>query len=144
MRDSIPAGNVTKGELLSVLHYGNYVYAIDISGKDLMDALNHGLKEPGSGAFPQFWGMEVAARSTETGGFEAESVTIGGKPLDMNEKYTLAINDFLHSGGDGYEMFGKYDYREFATMEEAFRNFMTEQDAAALKAISDAEVFKTQ
>jgi 2',3'-cyclic-nucleotide 2'-phosphodiesterase (5'-nucleotidase family) len=144
VRDSIPAGDVTKGELLSVLPYGNYVYTIDILGQDLLDALNHGLSEPGDGAFPQFWGMEVVARSKENGGFAVESVVIGGKTLTLNEKYTLAINDFLHSGGDGYEMFKKYDYQEFATMEEMFRLYMTEKDAASLKAVSDTEVLQTK
>jgi len=144
VRSSITAGDVTKGELLSVLPYGNYVYTIDISGKDLLDALNFGLKEPGDGAFPQFWGMEVIVNAMENGGFAVESVTIGGKPLDPSGTYKLAINDFLHSGGDGYEMFKKYDYREFATLEEAFRHFVTGKDAGTLKAISDTEVMKTR
>ena len=142
VRDSIPEGDVTKGELLSVLPYGNYVYTVQISGKDLLDALNQGLKEPGSGAFPQFWGMEIEASQMENGGYSVKSVTIDGKPLSPNDKYKLAINDFLHSGGDGYEMFKKYDYQEFATMEEVFRVFVTESDFETLKSISDAEVLK--
>ena len=143
VRDSIPAGDVTKGELLSVLPYGNYIYTINISGRDLLDALNYGVSEPGSGAFPQFWGMEVVARTTEKGGFAVESVTIGGKPLDPNGTYVLAINDFLQSGGDGYAMFTKYDYREFETLEEAFRKFVTGKDIQTLTAISEAEILKT-
>ena len=142
VRDSIPAGDVTKGELLSVLPYGNYIYTIDISGRDLLDALNYGLSEPGDGAFPQFWGMKVVARPTEKGGLAVESVSIGGKPLDPNGTYSFAINDFLHSGGDGYTMFAKYDYREFETLEEAFRKFVTAKDIHTLSAISDAEVLK--
>jgi len=141
VRDSIPAGDVTKGELLSVLPYGNYIYTINISGEDLLDALNHGLSEIGNGAFPQFWGMEVTVHP-EKNGFAAESMTIGGKPLDPNGTYTLAINDFLHSGGDGYEMFKKYDYREYETLEEAFRKFITGKDAQTLEAISNTEVLK--
>jgi len=141
VRDSISEGDVTKGELLSVLPYGNYVYTIEISGDDLLSALNHGLADQGSGAFPQFWGMEVTTRPAENG-FAVESVTIGGKPLDPNGVYTLAINDFLYSGGDGYEMFKKGEYREFATLEEMFRNFVTGKDADTLKSISDAEILK--
>ena len=141
VRDSIPAGDVTKGDLLSILPYGNYAYTINISGRDLLVALNHGLSESGDGAFPQFWGMEVVVRP-EKNGYAVESVTIGGKPLDPKGTYTLAINDFLHSGGDGYTMFTKYDYREFETMEEAFRKFMTEKDIQVLLTISNTEVLK--
>ncbi|MDR1471605.1 MAG: 5'-nucleotidase C-terminal domain-containing protein, partial [Synergistaceae bacterium] len=79
---------------------------------------------------------------TKKSALAVDSVTIGGKPLDPEMRYKLAINDFLRSGGDGYAMFTKYDYSEYATLEEAFRNFMTEKGEADLRAISDATVLK--
>ncbi|GHU33521.1 metallophosphatase [Betaproteobacteria bacterium] len=150
VRDSIAAGEVTKGALLSVLPYGNYIFTIKITGKDLLDALNHGLSETGAGAFPQFWGMEVEARKV-TGvasdgsgkeGLTADSVKIGGKPLKADGRYVLAINDFLYSGGDGYAMFKKYAYHEFATLEEMFRNFVTKKTTEELQAISETQVLR--
>jgi 2',3'-cyclic-nucleotide 2'-phosphodiesterase (5'-nucleotidase family) len=30
---------------------------------------------------------------------------IAGQPLDMSRSYTVAITDFMYSGGDGYDMF---------------------------------------
>jgi 2',3'-cyclic-nucleotide 2'-phosphodiesterase (5'-nucleotidase family) len=149
-RDSIARGEVTKGRFLTVLPYGNYVYLIDVTGEDLLAALRHGLGRPGAGAFPQFWGLEVetgkreitASDGTKSEVLAPKSVTIGGKPLDLKAKYRLAINDFLYSGGDGYAMFGKYPYREFATLEEVFRAYMTKKDAAVLQAISDTHVLR--
>ncbi|MDR1515593.1 MAG: bifunctional metallophosphatase/5'-nucleotidase [Synergistaceae bacterium] len=150
IRDSIQAGSVTKGQLLSVLPFGNYIYTIEITGKDILAALNHGLSQPGAGAFPQFWGMEVTTRPGEAAGsdgtkaspFSVDSVMIGGKPLNPDGTYTLAINDFMHAGGDGYDMFTKYPYHEFATLEEVFRNFVEKKDESALREISDAVVMK--
>jgi 2',3'-cyclic-nucleotide 2'-phosphodiesterase (5'-nucleotidase family) len=150
LRDSIPKGDVTKGQFLTVFPYGNYAYLIDVSGEDLLAALRHGLGLPGAGAFPQFWGMEVETEMrgiTAPDGTKSEvpapkSVTIGGKPLDLTAKYTLAINDFLYSGGDGYAMFAKYPYRQFSTLEDIFRAYMTEKDAATLRAVSDAQVLR--
>ena len=150
IRDSIPAGEVTKGQILSVMPYGNYIYVLDITGRDILAALNYGLGQPGSGAFPQFWGLMVEAGRitlTDTDGIKKEALTvksvkIGGKPLDQNAKYRLATNDFLQAGGDGYEMFTKVDSRQFATLEEVFRKFMTESEPAVLKKISDAEVIR--
>jgi 5'-nucleotidase len=147
IRDSIAPGKVTKGQVLSVLPYGNYIYVLEITGRDILAALNYGLGLPDSGAFPQFWGLTVeAGRITLKGSggakkeaLVAKSVKIGGKPLDLNARYRLATSDFLHAGGDGYEMFSKCDYREFGDMEEVFRKFMTENDPSALKIISDAE-----
>ena len=150
IRDSIPAGDVTKGQLLSVLPYGNYIYTVEITGKDLMGALNHGLSQPGAGAFPQFWGMEVTTRETELTGSDGtkkkalavESVQIGDKSLDPDGKYTVAINDFMYSGGDGYKMLAKYGYREFATLEEVFRNFVTGKNIDELRTVGDTVVLK--
>ncbi|NMR95745.1 multifunctional 2',3'-cyclic-nucleotide 2'-phosphodiesterase/5'-nucleotidase/3'-nucleotidase, partial [Vibrio parahaemolyticus] len=33
------------------------------------------------------------------------SITINGKPIELQETYTMATNDFLAAGGDGYTMF---------------------------------------
>jgi pyrimidine-specific ribonucleoside hydrolase len=38
-------------------------------------------------------------------------VTVGGKPLDPQRNYTVAIGDYMLSGGDGYSMFGSADVR---------------------------------
>jgi 2',3'-cyclic-nucleotide 2'-phosphodiesterase (5'-nucleotidase family) len=149
-RGSISRGEVTKGQFLTVFPYGNYVYLLTVSGQDLLAALNHGLGLPGAGAFPQFWGLEVEAEKGElsdpNGGkrevLVPRSVTIGGKPLELEARYRLAVNDFIYAGGDGYTMFGKYPYQEFATLEEIFRAYMTEKDAATLQAVSDSQVLR--
>jgi 2',3'-cyclic-nucleotide 2'-phosphodiesterase (5'-nucleotidase family) len=150
IRDSFAKGDVTKGQFISALPYGNYVYAITITGEDLLAALNYGLGQPGSGAFPQFWGMEVetskrevsAPDGTKSEALAAKTVTVGGKPLDANMEYTLAITDFMHSGGDGYLMFEKYPYREFSTLENIFNAYMSKLDPAELQAVSDATVMR--
>jgi 5'-nucleotidase len=150
IRDSIAKGEVTKGELLSVLPYGNYVYLIDITGSDLISALNYGLGRPGSGSFPQFWGLEVVTEKTVLTGTDGSkkeaqavvSVKIKGQEVKPEAKYVLAINDFLKSGGDGYDVFTKYAYRESATLEELFRTFVTKTSGAKLKAIAETENLK--
>ena len=35
------------------------------------------------------------------------SVTVNGQALDNGRKYTLATNDFVANGGDGYKVFKK-------------------------------------
>lgn len=43
-----------------------------------------------------------------------------GKPIDPNATYTLATNDFMASGGDGYTMLGNYPIEnEFSALDEA-------------------------
>ena len=40
-------------------------------------------------------------------GSRVVSVEIGGQPLSKYKTYTLATNDFLAKGGDGYSVFKK-------------------------------------
>ena len=35
------------------------------------------------------------------------SITVDGAPLDPDKTYTVATNDYLARGGDGYDMFEK-------------------------------------
>jgi 2',3'-cyclic-nucleotide 2'-phosphodiesterase (5'-nucleotidase family) len=145
IRDSIPAGSVTKGALLSVMPYGNYAYTVEMTGQDVLDALNTGLSRPGSGSFPQFYGIAVAAEKIETRlpdgtvseALTAKEVTIGGKALDKNATYKVAINDFMYRGGDNYTMFAKYSYSEFGTLDDMFRKFMSETHDEAIRSIDE-------
>jgi 5'-nucleotidase len=121
---------------------------VEMTGADLLTALNHGLSKPGAGAFPQFYGMTVTARKvtrkledgTPADSFVAEEVKIGGKPLVRGAKYKVATVDFLYAGGDDYTWFAKYQYSEFGTLEDLFRTLLAESDEQAIKAIDGAEV----
>jgi 2',3'-cyclic-nucleotide 2'-phosphodiesterase (5'-nucleotidase family) len=145
IRDSIPSGDITKGVLLTVLPYGNYVFTVEMTGKDLKDALNHGFASPGAGAFPQFYGMSVTANKKETvlpdgskeDALSVSEVTIAGSPLRETAKYKVAITDFMYAGGDGYDMFGKYPYHEFGTLEDLLRQFLAEADDEAIRNIDE-------
>jgi 5'-nucleotidase len=90
------------------------------------------MEKPLSGAFPQFWGIDVRARRTAGGGLEAAEVFVGGERLDLSKTYGLAINDFIGAGGDGYDVFKKYEGRQFGTLEEMLRSFSTEKNGDAI------------
>ncbi|MCX5908519.1 MAG: 5'-nucleotidase C-terminal domain-containing protein, partial [Deltaproteobacteria bacterium] len=36
-----------------------------------------------------------------------KEVLIAGQPIDMSKEYSVATNDFLAAGGDGYKAFGE-------------------------------------
>ncbi|GHV27267.1 hypothetical protein FACS1894167_01980 [Synergistales bacterium] len=147
IRGSIASGDITKKDILTVLPYANYVRAVNMKGSDLLASIKYGLSEPGSGAFPQFYGMSVSARESfvikngaKIDSLEVESVTIKGQPLDENAVYKIATNDFISSGGDGYSLFAGYDYDEFGTLNDAFLKFISEASADELAAIDGADV----
>jgi 5'-nucleotidase/UDP-sugar diphosphatase len=52
---------------------------------------------PGSGAFPQFAGIEM-----EIVGGVIGNVKVRGMALDPTKTYRMALNNFTAAGGDGY------------------------------------------
>jgi len=108
IRASIPADDITVGDVITVLPFGNYVVTIDVTGAEIVEALEHGLSAyPETlGAFPHIAGMNVVFDPSQEVGSRVVEVTVGGEELDMEATYSLATNDFLAAGGDDYTMFG--------------------------------------
>jgi len=105
-------GVLTKRDVLSILPFNNPIVKIEISGKTLRAALEHGVARSGlnedgePGRFPQVSGMTFKFDTTKPAGSRTSEITVGGQPLDENKTYTLATSDFLVSrSGDGYVMF---------------------------------------
>lgn len=105
-------GSLTKRDVLSILPFNNPIVKIEITGKTLREALEHGVARSAAsednepGRFPQVSGMSFKFDTTKPAGSRITEILVGGKPLDENKIYTLATSDFLVSrGGDGYTMF---------------------------------------
>jgi 5'-nucleotidase len=99
---------ITMDDALTVLPFGNQVTVIKVTGQDILDALAFGAKSypEASGGFPHVAGMTYTIMINDEGKFAGiGEVKVGGKPINPAKEYTLATNDFLASGGDGYEMF---------------------------------------
>lgn len=98
VRDSVAAGAITYKDVLKVHPFGNTVCTVDLNGGELQQYLNTaGKMSPGSGAFPQFAGIELEFASGN-----ATHARIQGFPLDAAKTYRLALNNFQAAGGDGY------------------------------------------
>jgi len=126
IRTSVETGDITYGEINSVFPFGNVVVTIEITGADLLAALQHGTKSSpaASGGFPQVAGMNYEIH-TYLDADRVQNVTINGEPLDLKKTYTLATNDFTQVGGDGYTMLAKYEKTgEFGAMDEALVKFI--------------------
>jgi len=103
-----PAGSkITRADVLAELPFGNKNGKIEISGKVLLAALENGVSqvEKVAGRFPQVSGLVFTYDPKQAVGQRVISVEVGGAPLDPAKTYTLATNDFIIAGGDGYSMF---------------------------------------
>lgn len=98
---------LTRADVFAELPFGNKVVKLEVTGKDIVAALENGLSqvEVAAGRFPQVSGLVVKADLTKPAGSRVFSVTVNGAPLEDGKTYTLATNDFMAAGGDGYTVF---------------------------------------
>lgn len=103
-----PAGTVlTRRDILTELPFGNRTVVIALTGAQLREALENGVSEieETSGRFPQISGFSFTADTGKAPGSRVETVLVDGEPIDDARTYTVATNDFLQRGGDGYAVF---------------------------------------
>ncbi len=107
IRASIDAGEVTMGEVMTVLPFQNTLSTFEVTGAALKDALENGVSqmEEGAGRFPQVAGMAYTVDPAAEAGSRISDVTVGGAPLDMDKVYGVVSNNYVRNGGDGYAMF---------------------------------------
>lgn len=98
VRDSLPAGKLTYKDVLKVQPFGNMLAVVEFSGAELKAYLAAAAKmSAGSGAFPQFSGVRLVIEKGVV-----TSALVGGKEIDPQGTYRLALNNFQANGGDGY------------------------------------------
>ena len=119
-----PPYQITRGQVLAVLPFGNIVTTVQINGAELKAMLENGVSTAtnasapfglgANGRFPQVSGLcftyniEAAAGSRVTGAVrQAPDGTCTGAAIDLTagSSYMIAENDFMTSGGDGYPNF---------------------------------------
>ena len=106
IRASIAAGDITKKAVVTVLPFGNLVVTRTVTGAQIRQAIEHGIRlyPDQNGGFPQVGGLTYVFDPAKEPGSRVTELAAGGQPIDDQKAYTLATNDFLADGGDGYDM----------------------------------------
>ncbi len=114
IRASLAVGDITVGNILTVLPFGNTVATLGLTGADVIAALENGVSQyqlvAPAGRFAQVGGMRYSFDPTLPAGHRILSVDIKNpngtfSPIDPNEIYIVTTNDFMRRGGDGYTVF---------------------------------------
>lgn len=87
----IPAGPMTRGKLFELSPFDNYIVLLDIKGTVFKQFLDH---IAGRGGWP------VSGMTMQIADKKAQNILIGGKPLNENAQYTIALLDYTANGGD--------------------------------------------
>ncbi|MDQ0270039.1 5'-nucleotidase C-terminal domain-containing protein [Cytobacillus purgationiresistens] len=111
IRASIAQGDITLGDVLTVMPFGNMLVTLDLTGEEILAALEHSVAqvENGAGQFMQVAGLRFKYDMAEPAGSRVHSVEVKindkYETIDKARKYTVATNAFTADGGDGYDMF---------------------------------------
>src|SRR5690606_22309549 len=114
IRETINAGPITVGEVITVLPFGNTLATMDVTGTELKEAFEISFsKYPlENGGFLHVAGGKVEFDSTKPVGERVVSISYKddeGKYILVEDAttYTVATNAFTAKGGDGYTVFEK-------------------------------------
>lgn len=147
IRASIPAGDITKKEINTVLPFGNTLYIVKVTGAELQEVLEASTycTPEAIGGFPQVSGITYTINTGaayDTSSLYPDSTygkpdsinrvmiqTVGGEAFDPNETYTIVTNDFLGAGGDTYYAFkaSPVGYDLGVPLDEVVMDYITTQ-----------------
>lgn len=107
VRASIDAGEVTMGEVLTVLPFQNTLSTFQVTGATIVEALENGVSqiEEGAGRFPQVSGLSFKFDAAAEPGKRVSDVMVGDAPIDPAATYGVVSNNYVRNGGDGFKMF---------------------------------------
>lgn len=121
IRASIDAGEITVGDVLTVLPFSNTLATVQVSGADVIEALENGVSdiENGAGRFAQVAGLKYTYTLANPAGDRVSDVLVKGEgdtwvPIDEDATYTVVTNNYVRGGGDGFGTFAEganpYDF----------------------------------
>ncbi len=125
IRADMPVGDISYKTTKTVHTFGNVACLIEVTGQQILDALEWGAKNVGigeNGGFLHVSGVTYEIHSyipstvqaddkgvwtgAPTGEYRVKNVVIGGEPLDVEKTYKMAgYNYTLRDLGDGFAMF---------------------------------------
>ena len=100
IRNELPQGPLTYGHVFEVLPFDNRLALLRMPGQAIIELFSRNLAGSHGVLIPST-GFTVASRC-ETGLLAVDILGPGGKPIDRQRNYTVAVSDFLALGGDAF------------------------------------------
>jgi uncharacterized repeat protein (TIGR01451 family) len=135
LRAPIMAGEVTMGDILETLPFGNTIATFELQGTYVKAALENGASRypSANGGFAQVAGLRYTIDPAQEVGERIVSVEVWNgtvwEALDPDAMYKVVTNDFMRRGGDNYTMFRDFavDPYDFGPLlDEALADYFME------------------
>ncbi|MFD8791383.1 bifunctional metallophosphatase/5'-nucleotidase [Streptomyces vinaceus] len=131
-------GVVTYGESYTVQPFNNLMNVVDLTGAQLITALQQQVSGPVNGASPKILqvskGFTYTLDMTKTGAdrIVVDSVKLNGAAIDPAKTYRVAMNEFLAGGGDGFTVLKDHKNKLVGVPDlEAFNAYLAKSTQAA-------------
>ncbi|MFE2879086.1 bifunctional metallophosphatase/5'-nucleotidase [Streptomyces roseus] len=131
-------GVVTYGESYTVQPFNNLMNVVDLTGAQLITALQQQVSGPVNGANPKILqvskGFTYTLDMTRTGAdrIVVDSVKLNGAAIDPAKTYRVAMNEFLAGGGDGFTVLKDHKNKLVGVPDlEAFNAYLAKSSPAA-------------
>ncbi|WP_050739134.1 bifunctional metallophosphatase/5'-nucleotidase [Acetobacterium bakii] len=140
IRAEIAAGDITMGQVIDVLPFGNYLVTKKVSGADILSMLETSIEigvndqiardkndnswPSYSGSYLQWGGIKAQYDLSKPKGDRVYSAEIGGIDLDAGQMYTVACNNYLATSSDYPELKAADEMNEYAACDEAFTGYL--------------------
>lgn len=100
-----PPGVVRVRDITNCFPFEDPVVFIRVTGRQLWDALENGVSAYPAleGRFPQVSNIEFEFDASRAPGSRINYASVGGEPVDMERKYTLATRGYMARGKDGFD-----------------------------------------
>ena len=128
IRESIAAGDVTVGDIITVLPFGNIIVTVDLTGQEIIDTLEFATSAypETDGGFPHVSGITFDINLNNAEGSRVENVMINSVAINVSTVYSVATNDFLAAGGDDFTILGDAVITgEYMGLHEALQSMFT-------------------
>ncbi len=101
-----PGTTLTRRDIRTELPFGNKAMLLEMTGAQLLKALENGLWYAGkaNGRFLHVSGVTIEADSKKRGGRKILSAKVGGTPIDPASIYKVSTNSFVASGREGFDV----------------------------------------
>lgn len=92
IRSALNAGTITYGDAISVQPFNNTLTIVDLSGAELVEALESGVLYVSKGT------------SFRVSNGKVVDLVVAGSPVDFTKTYRCTFNSFVAKGGDGLDV----------------------------------------
>ncbi|PCI80239.1 MAG: hypothetical protein COB20_03385 [SAR86 cluster bacterium] len=119
LRAPFPRGEVTLADVVGLLPFENTIYAVELSGANVLQVLAEG-QNPFVTGLIRIENDWLLAKT--------------GRLIDTNETYRVLINSFMYEGGAGYNAIANFDSVGFDTeihYRQPLVNWLLEQESSA-------------